>query len=77
MGQQAKAQQAFHAHSQLLGGLYLYLDKDSAPEILNHIDCFVSQSKCNESVEEMELFPYSLDGHDDDASVRINIEFTR
>jgi hypothetical protein len=42
----------------------LNLDKDTIPWILNHIDCFVSQSEGNESIEEVVLYPYSVNGHD-------------
>jgi hypothetical protein len=49
----------------LLGGQHLYLDDDSVPWILNHIDCFVSQSRLNKSITEVKLFPYSVDGQDD------------
>jgi hypothetical protein len=38
------------------------LDKDSISWILSHIDCFVSQSRGNESVERVSLYPYSVDG---------------
>jgi hypothetical protein len=56
LGQQAKAQQAFLANSQLLGGRYLCLDEDSILGILHHTDFLVSQSHANESVEEGSCF---------------------
>jgi hypothetical protein len=34
--------------------------------ILNHIGCFVSESRGNESVEELTLFPYTFYDQDDD-----------
>jgi hypothetical protein len=47
----------------------LNLNEDSLPWILNHIDCFISQSRGNKSVEHVFLYPYSVDGHDDDCEV--------
>jgi hypothetical protein len=45
----------------------LFLNEDSMDFILSHIDCFVSQSRGNESVYDVFVFPYaSLDVHDDD-----------
>jgi hypothetical protein len=41
------------------------LDDDTVPWILNHIDCFVSQSQGNESVENVRFFPYAVYGRDD------------
>jgi hypothetical protein len=55
-----------YARNRLLGGDDLILDKDTIPWILNHIDCFVSQSRGNKNIIGLNLFPYSLDGHDDD-----------
>jgi hypothetical protein len=44
------------------------MDENSIPWILNHIDCFVSQSRGNESVTEVSLYPYySIDDQDDEA----------
>jgi hypothetical protein len=57
------------AEIELLGDGYqnLFLNEDSMDLILSHIDCFVSQSRGNESVEEVYVHPYaSFDGHDDD-----------
>jgi hypothetical protein len=46
---------------------YLFLNEDSMNLILDHIDCFVSQSRGNESVVEVYVYPYaSFDSHDDD-----------
>jgi hypothetical protein len=53
----------------LLSGDILSLDEDSIPWILNHIDCFISQTRGNKSVEHVLLYPYSVDGHDDDDEV--------
>jgi hypothetical protein len=48
--------------------LNLNMNEDSYPWILNHIDCFVGQSRGNESVKEVSLYPYySIDYQDDDA----------
>jgi hypothetical protein len=49
-----------------LGQRSLHLNVATIPWILNHIDCFVSQSRGNESVEEVSLYPYSFDGQDED-----------
>jgi hypothetical protein len=50
----------------LLSEDVLDLDGDTTSWILNHIDSFVSQCRVNESIEEVELYPYSVYGHDDD-----------
>jgi hypothetical protein len=42
-----------------------YLCLDSISWISNHIDSFVSQSRGNQSVEEVRLCPHSFKGHDD------------
>jgi hypothetical protein len=42
------------------------LDEESFPWILNHIDCFVSQSRGNNSVDLVRLYPYEFSGHDDE-----------
>jgi hypothetical protein len=62
------------ARDHLLSEEYLRLDEGSIPWILNHIDCFVSQSRGNEIVREVSLYPFSIVGqvpyfvghHDDD-----------
>jgi hypothetical protein len=38
------------AREELLGRPYLDLNENTLPWILNHIDCFVSQSRGNESL---------------------------
>jgi hypothetical protein len=56
-----------YARNDLLGGQELCLDEDSVPWIWNHIDCFVSQSRGNENVEEVCLCLHALfGGHDND-----------
>jgi hypothetical protein len=55
-----------YARVQLLGRQALHLNQASIPWILNHIDCFVSQSRGNESVEDVFLSPYAFDGHDEE-----------
>jgi hypothetical protein len=51
-----------------LSGHWLYLDAQTIPWVLNHIDCIVSQSRGNKIVEGVALHPYDfLDGHDDEA----------
>jgi hypothetical protein len=49
----------------LLRWSYLNLDDDSIPWMVNHIDCFVSQSRSNESVEILTIRPLSVNGHDE------------
>jgi hypothetical protein len=44
----------------------LTLDEDTISWISNHSDCFESQSRGNESVEEVWLCPHVLNGHNDD-----------
>jgi hypothetical protein len=43
---------------------YLNLDEESIPWILNHVDCFVSQSRDNISIEKVVLCPYSVNAQD-------------
>jgi hypothetical protein len=50
-----------------LSGAHLDLVETSIPWILNHIDCFVSQCRGNESVENVILFPYPVIGQDYEA----------
>jgi hypothetical protein len=50
----------------LLGQRCLHLDNEDMPWILNHIDCFVSQSRVNARVEEVRFWPISVDVQDDD-----------
>jgi hypothetical protein len=59
------------ARSTILGGQYLNLDEDSMHWIVNHIDCFVIQSRGNESVEEVYLYPNAFYGEDDDAWYKV------
>jgi hypothetical protein len=54
---------------ELLEPSCLYWDEDSMKWILNHIDCFVSQSRGNCSVENVILYPNALNGHDDDDDI--------
>jgi hypothetical protein len=54
------------ARDRLIGGQILNLDEDSFRWILTHIDCFVSQSRGNESVQEVNLFPCTFDVHADE-----------
>jgi hypothetical protein len=49
-----------------LGVRSLYLHEGSIFQILNHIDCFVSQSRGNESVKKVVLDPYALYGQGDE-----------
>jgi hypothetical protein len=53
------------AFDSLLGEDTLTLDQTSFPWILNHIDCFVSQSRGNKNIEDVFLCPYAFNGHDD------------
>jgi hypothetical protein len=54
------------ARDTILGGQHLNLDEDAMHWIVNHIDCFVSQSRGNESVQEVYLYPNAFYGQDDD-----------
>jgi hypothetical protein len=44
----------------------IFVCQDLIPWILNHIDRFVSQSRGNESVHTVYLFPHAFKGHDDE-----------
>lgn len=50
---------------EFLGNDTLTLDEDSNSWISNNIDYFVSQSRGNEGVEEVNLYLYSFGDHDD------------
>jgi hypothetical protein len=62
-------QNEIHAQENFLGGQHLHLneDEDALDWILKHIDCFVTKSRGNESVEEVTLYPYSVNGYPDTA----------
>jgi hypothetical protein len=47
-----------------LGGSHLDLDEASIPWVLNHVDCFVNQSRGNVSVETLFLCPFPVDDQD-------------
>jgi hypothetical protein len=47
-------------------GRFLILDENAINWILNHIDCFVSRSRGNESIKEVNLCPHMFNGHDDE-----------
>jgi hypothetical protein len=54
--------------NELLSGEYLNLDEGSISWILNHIDCFVSQSQGNETIQQVYWWPHaSFNGQDDGA----------
>jgi hypothetical protein len=62
-----------YARHQLLGGEHLFLtdedflNEDSLPWFLNHIDCFVSQSRGNKSIKGVFLCLHaSFNGQDDE-----------
>jgi hypothetical protein len=50
----------------ILSGCYVHLDKESIPCVMNVIDYFVSQSRGNESVKQVYLYPYAFNVQDDD-----------
>lgn len=52
-----------HARTLLKPG---YLDPRAIPLFTNHIDSFVSQSRGNERVNHVYLYPYSFNDHDDE-----------
>jgi hypothetical protein len=64
--QQLQKRLETYACKRLLGDRDLKLDENSIPLILNHIDCFVSQSRGNKSVEDVYFCPYEFHGQDDD-----------
>jgi hypothetical protein len=45
---------------------WLAMDLDTMHWILNHIDCFVSQSRGNKSVRRVDFYPYVFDGQGDE-----------
>jgi hypothetical protein len=49
-----------------LSGCYLHLDQDSIPCVMNVINYFVSQSRGNESVKQVYLYPYAFNVQDDE-----------
>jgi hypothetical protein len=55
-----------YARDRFFVGHHFGLYDDSIPWILNHIDCFVSQSRGNESVKVVYLWPHAFHGHDED-----------
>jgi hypothetical protein len=55
-----------YAREQLLGGLYLNLHDDTISWIMNHTDCFISQCRVNKRVKNVYIYPYSVDGQDDE-----------
>jgi hypothetical protein len=54
-----------YSFDQLLGDQELYLDEDIIPLLVNHVDCFVSQSRGNDSIQDLFMHP-PYNGHDDD-----------
>jgi hypothetical protein len=62
-----------YARDHFLVGQYLDLNEDSISWIINHIDCFVSQSRGNESIEEVYLYPNAFYGQDDDLWDKVGI----
>ncbi len=38
----------------------------SHPWMVKHIDCFVSQSRGNQSIKKVDVFPHDFNGHDDE-----------
>jgi hypothetical protein len=54
------------ARDHFLVGPNLRLYEDSIPWILNHIDCFVSQRRGNESVKDVYSWPHAFHGHEED-----------
>jgi hypothetical protein len=51
---------------EILSGCYVHLDKDSISCVMNVIDYFVSQSRGNESVNQVYLYPYAFNVQDDE-----------
>jgi hypothetical protein len=55
----------------LLRSEYLSLYNDRAPWLLTHADSFISMSRCNHIVEEVDLYLYAYDDNEDAASYDI------
>jgi hypothetical protein len=49
------------------------LDNKRMQWILNHIDCFDSQARLNESITAIRLYPHALYGQDDDVWVKVGV----
>jgi hypothetical protein len=62
---QSRQDDEAYARDHILGGQGLCLDEDSIPWIVNHIDCFVSQSRGNQIIKRVHLCPLaSFGGHE-------------
>jgi hypothetical protein len=55
-----------YARDHIIGGHHLRLHEDTISWISSRTDCFIRQSRGNESVEYLFLYPYAFNGHDDD-----------
>jgi hypothetical protein len=55
-----------YARDRFLGGSDLDLVEESMHWIVNHIDCFVSQSRGNRTVTDMICYPYARHGYDEE-----------
>jgi hypothetical protein len=55
-----------YARDHILGGQELRLHEETISWISSRTDCFIRQSRGNESVEDLYLYPYAFNGHDDD-----------
>jgi hypothetical protein len=56
-----------YVRDHIIGGHHLRLHEDTISWILSRTDCFIRQSRGNESVEHLYLYPYSVDGENYDA----------
>jgi hypothetical protein len=63
---QKRRDDEIYARERYLEGKDLYLDENSTSWILNHTDCFVSQSRGNESVKHVLLCPHAFNTHNED-----------
>jgi hypothetical protein len=61
-----RRRQQLRSREPLLDGRGLLLSEDYIPWILNHVDCFVSQSRGNQSIKKVDVFPHDFNGHDDE-----------
>jgi hypothetical protein len=66
MGDQLNKHDDLYARDHLLHRHILYLDEDSFPWILNHIDCFNRQARLNESIKTVHFYRYSGDCQDNE-----------
>jgi hypothetical protein len=55
-----------YARNEIFGDHDITLDEESMPWILNHMKCFVRQSRRDKRVKEVYFYPYSVGNQDDE-----------